>query len=750
MYLKSIEINGFKSFAKKGVLEFSAPISSIVGPNGSGKSNVTEAMRFVLGEQSMKSMRGKRGEDLIWNGSGSTGRSNHASVVMIFDNSKKKFDIDYDEVAIKREVFRDGSNQYYINNSQVRLKDILELLAKVHIGATGHHIISQGEADRILNANIKERRTMIEEALGLKVYQWKITESEKKLNKTQENIKQVESLRREISPHIKFLKKQVEKIEKAKEMRNDLKDLYAEYLKREEEYIKQSKKNISEQKQKPESELKRIEHELEKARTTLSESDDSDPQKDELMALEQNISNTRNEKDELSRELGRIEGMIEFEARRLEKEKEKQVVVENVSFNDVKDFSETLETKIETAQSSQTIEEMREVISTLRSLLHNFIENIQGKDSDREIDETELSNLQNKKNDISAKMNDISVRAQEFENKYNVLKQEIEKQKDSSRDLERAVFEMMAQKSELSAQVNMLRNKEDNLARLEHNLKEEIREGIILVGQDITLYENFAVSIEEVMSENRDAQEVRRKQIEKIKIKLEDVGAGGGEDVLREYDEVVERDGFLLREIEDLNETETSLRELIADLNEKLNKDFKEGITKINKQFQEFFSLMFGGGSASLNVVAQKKRQRKDTEMLLDDSAIEAAMEAEEEAEEGIEIQVSLPRKKIKSLQMLSGGERALTSIALIFAVSQVNPPPFLVLDETDAALDEANSRKYGDMLENLSKHSQLIVVTHNRETMSRAGVLYGVTMNTDAASQLLSVKFDEATVFAK
>ncbi len=99
---------------------------------------------------------------------------------------------------------------------------------------------------------------------------------------------------------------------------------------------------------------------------------------------------------------------------------------------------------------------------------------------------------------------------------------------------------------------------------------------------------------------------------------------------------------------------------------------------------------------------------------------------------------------------MLSGGERALTSIALIFAVSQVNPPPFLVLDETDAALDEANSRRYGDMIENLSKHSQLIVVTHNRETMSRAGVLYGVTMGADAVSKLLSIRFEEAEGYAK
>jgi chromosome segregation protein len=116
----------------------------------------------------------------------------------------------------------------------------------------------------------------------------------------------------------------------------------------------------------------------------------------------------------------------------------------------------------------------------------------------------------------------------------------------------------------------------------------------------------------------------------------------------------------------------------------------------------------------------------------------------------GIEISVALPKKRVQSLMQLSGGERALTSIALIFAMSQVNPPPFLILDETDAALDEANSRRYGDMIESLAKRSQLIVISHNRETMSRAGILYGVTMGADGVSKLLSVKFEEAVQVAK
>jgi chromosome segregation protein len=169
---------------------------------------------------------------------------------------------------------------------------------------------------------------------------------------------------------------------------------------------------------------------------------------------------------------------------------------------------------------------------------------------------------------------------------------------------------------------------------------------------------------------------------------------------------------------------------------------------------------MFGGGTASLSMIKEKKRKkRSELADILGDTEVGAMHEftdspsddeEDEEAREGIDINVNLPRKKVKGLMMLSGGERALTSIALLFAVSQVNPPPFIILDETDAALDEANSRKYGDMIESLSKYSQLILITHNRETMSRAGVIYGITMSSDGASKLLSIQFEEAVKVAK
>jgi chromosome segregation protein len=322
MLLKSIEISGFKSFAKKSVLEFNRPISAIVGPNGSGKSNAAEAFRFVLGEQSIKSLRGKKGEDLIFNGAGDSARANRASVKVVFDNRQKFFNVDYEEVTIERVVHRDGINEYFVNGSQVRLRDVIELLAGAHIGASGHHIISQGEADRILNSNMKERRAMLEDALGLKIYQYKRVESEKKLEKTLENYQSVDALRKEIAPHLRFLKKQVEKVEKAVELKDELKKLAQEYLKRESHFIAETKKEIELKKTPLLEQKKKLEEELAHAKNVLEFSKNKDAKSDEIIRLEKKIQDARSRKDTLLQDIGRIHGEIASEERILKKQKD--------------------------------------------------------------------------------------------------------------------------------------------------------------------------------------------------------------------------------------------------------------------------------------------------------------------------------------------------------------------------------------------------------------------------------------------
>ena len=763
MHLKSLEITGFKSFAKKAALSFNTPITGVVGPNGSGKSNVAEAFRFVLGEQSIKSLRGKRGEDLIFNGGAGTGpggsggasRPNLASVKAVFDNSKRMLNIDFDEVTLERIVHRDSSNEYFINGSLVRLKDIAELLLGAHIGASGHHIISQGEADRILNANIRERREMIEDALGLKIYQYKKAESERKLAKTEENMKSVESLRREIAPHLKFLKKQVEKVEKVEEMRGSLKTLYRDYLSREEAYIKYEKARLAHEKAAPATELVKLDADLTHAKNILSQSKNADAASREVIALEQALQAARGEKDGVMRELGKIEGEISAVSRAIAKEREKQS----------RDDSKTIYLRDVEAIVKRIFE--IDSLDDIRKLLKEFVATHRAgggsADSasaigDFERDQRELSA---KKAVLEADLKKVAEKEASTNEEYTALRQKIELEKDTNREAEKNVFKIIARQNELRGVLAGIKNGEDRLVLAEESFKRDIEDARILVGREALDYEKIQHTSADAAAivVSRHEQDERRHQIEKIKIRIEDSGAGNGADVMKEYKEAEERDAFLARELADLEKSKESLVQLINDLVNRLDVEFKNGISKINAQFQNFFALMFGGGNAGLEVVREKKRKRRaDTDLDVSDEAMAADMEgsadadgeAEEEGDEGIDIHVNLPRKKVKGLMMLSGGERALTSIALLFAISQVNPPPFIILDETDAALDEANSRKYGDMITSLSQYSQLILITHNRETMSRAGVLYGVTMGSDGASKLLSIAFDEAVAVAK
>ncbi len=749
MLLKSIELSGFKSFAKKSELSFTSPISAIVGPNGSGKSNVAEAFRFVLGEQSIKSLRGKKGEDLIFNGASDGARSNQARVKVLFDNSRKFLNIDFPEVAIERVVHRDGVNEYFINGTLVRLRDIIELLASAHIGASGHHIISQGEADRILNSNIRDRRTMIEDALGLKIYQYKRQESEKKLDKTLENIESVESLRKEIAPHLRFLKKQVEKIEKAAELKGELITLAKEYLKRESVFIHNTREEIERAIGPLEEKKRKLEEELSQARLILESSKNKDAKREEVILLEKKIHDVRTEKDSLLQELGRIQGGIASEERILAKQKEiiSSQEGKTVPFSVVETFAKTVEEKIEQGEQSSDITFIKTLLSEVKGIFITFLGTHREKTDDSLLKESEksITLLKQEKEAVQNKLNICKGTEDSLQQEYQNLKNQIEHEKDSSRDAEKTLFRIMAEQNTVIGESSRENARMENVKLLEEDFKREREECALLVGREILDYDNVVLQGEE----ERSLQEDRRRALEKMKIRLEDSGLGGSSEVLKEFQETSERDAFLTRELEDLTKSAESLRGLIAELAVKLDLEFKEGIQKINAQFQEYFSLMFGGGTAHLSVLREKKRVKKDTDLDLEMDSV-PDLEEEEKEEEGVEIDVSLPRKKIKGLMMLSGGERALTSIALLFAMSQVKPPPFIILDETDAALDEANSRKYGDMIENLSKYSQLILITHNRETMSRAGIIYGVTMGSGGISKTLSIQFDEAVSVAK
>ncbi|MBI2039184.1 MAG: AAA family ATPase [Candidatus Niyogibacteria bacterium] len=709
---KRLELSGFKSFAKAARFDFDAPIVAIVGPNGSGKSNVVEAIQWVLGEQSFKSLRGHRGDDLIFNGSASSPRLSKASATAVFDNARKHFPVDFNEVAIGRRVYRDGKGEYLVNSSEVRLKDVVELLAHVGLGISQHPIISQGEADRILYVSRKERQSMIEESLGLKVYQYRREEAEKKLQQTEDNMRRAQALRAEVRPHFDHLKRLVEKYERAAEVKIALAARASDYLSRWRATLDHEREAANARDS--EAELKEINKKL----SELRKSEPDDPARHRtLLALEAELKKLREKRVECERELGRAEGLLEgaLSVQRPDDEAIPREEVEELLVRAEDDLSSALE--------SDSIAEIHGIVQAVTDrlsafLTHRVVEErarLDAKTYTARVAEWKrsLADIAKKETGLAAEWEQQWGRAQEAEGARREAQVEFTALEARRRDVEDA-------RRQAAFAAEMVKSREAEWER-------ERQEAAHMAGEIVVLPDAEAF---------RDGErEAMRKDIDRLKFRLEEAG-GVDTGVLREYEDAKTRVQFFERELADLVASAKQLRGVSRELAEKIEGDFSRGIQKINTEFDRFFQLMFGGGHAALAVLRERSPLASDNE--------DAPRQ-----EGGVHIDVALPRKKIRGLEMLSGGERSLTAVALLFALSAVSPPPFLVLDETDAALDEANSARYGDMLKELSRSTQIITITHNRQTMQRAGILYGVTAGADGISRLLSLKLAQAQEMA-
>ncbi len=720
MRLSELTLSGFKSFAKTTTLSFPAAVSAIVGPNGSGKSNVAEAIRWVLGEQSMKSLRGKRGEDLIFSGSPAAARMGKAAAALSFDNRDHALPLDFDTVTIERKIFRDGTNEYYLSGSQVRLKDVVELIARIGLGETKHNIIGQGEVDRILLASPRERRDILEEAIGLRLWQLKKREAEKKLGETDGNAGQVSALLKEISPHLKFLKTQAEKAEKRETLRKELEDYYRTYTQTEHSAIAAAEARLRHEAEPALGRTAGLEREITGLRQTLQAAESGEGSAEALRGREEESLRLETKRRELERELGRIEGRLEtaHSARRGR---------ERVAVAEVEAMVQPFISELTAASAFTDIGQLRANIASLAERLSKALADLKRHEGRAE---TAAENL-------TAERGRIQSGLQSLEAALGNVRAE----------LAAGIQDVRAAQVSLRERFEELREREEELTVLKGSLQR--------IGFEKEKLDLRRSDLERVISESglgRDellrgtspfgalaADELKRK-IERSRARLEEIG-GIDATVQKEYQDTKTRHDFLERELNDLNAASKDLRDLITELEDRIERDFQAGFAKIKNEFHHYFRIIFGGGKGVLAYVPLRRAEGEEENG--DDDG-----KAEGEIDYGIDIEVDLPRKRIKGLAMLSGGERALVSIALLFAITAVNPPPFLVLDETDAALDEANSQKYGAILKELSKKTQLILVTHNRETMQRAGILYGVTMGEDGVSRILSLKLEEAEAY--
>lgn len=774
MYLKKLEISGFKSFANKTTLDFlvmegsqkELGTTAIVGPNGSGKSNVADALRWVMGEQSMKNLRGKKAEDIIFAGSGKKARLGSASVTLYLDNSDHRMPLEFEDVSITRRIFRSGESEYLINGSRVRLQDIADMLAAAGVGKESYAIVNQGMADSVLNATPLERRTVLEDAAGVKQYQIKKERSLRKLESTKENLSRVRELMEEIKPHMRLLKRQAEKAAQsesvARELREKQTTLFS-YLwynfQKEQVTFNEAKDDIGRN-------MMNIQREVDKMNDELGKENRQEEKNEELPKMENDLRQKRNVLSQLDRELIVLEGRIE-----IEKERQKNMrLIEGIRIesvpvdfgyvkNAIIELKADQEKLIQRLAEVESLSELQDICEYARAISQKLFElkaDIEKGKKDKKEDTSKLEKEHQEEVERFEKERAAQMAmVEEMINRTRVLREEIKKAEEESEILGRKIEEMAVSDRESRQKFfeleRKMRTSQDEL----NKFKDRFNEAKIALARVEVREEDLRREIKEAIKIEPEELPVATEKVErpiieheigKLKTQMEQIG-GIDPLVIDEYEETNKRFEFLSTESADLEKAMISLREVIKEMDQKIEKEFATTYEEINKEFTKYFRIIFGGGNAHLTKVRVQSARRRLKDLAEEEGEKLEKEDVEEEGEDvqiGIDISACPPGKKIANLTMLSGGERSLTSLALLFAIISHNPPPFAVLDEVEAALDEANSKRFGRILTELSGNTQFVTITHNRETMRQASLLYGVTMGEDGISKLLSVRLDQ------
>lgn len=704
MFLKKIILKNFKSFKGKTILEFPFLITAIIGPNGSGKSNIIDALRWALGEQSFKNIRADKGQDLIFAGSEKDTSAAFCEVELIFDNQKKIFNSEYIEISILRRIDKDGNNSYFLNHKSCRLKDIIDLTASAKVGLKGFSIINQGSVENILLVSPQERRIMLEEALGLKNIELKKEETKRKLEETDINLDKTVALEKEILPHLRSLKRQVNRWEKREKIREDLSEIEKKYFANIYHSVIQENLPKGQDLNSLNQNLEKIDKEIQEKenRILLSKEEGNNGLETKVQNITQEIIALQNQKSTFLRELGRQEANPGFSFSR----EELEVRISNIK--------NQLEPLLEIKDLFSVHKIIKEIIDSLNNIFSD-----KGKGNQKDINKNLVSH---------SALNKIQEALDELEKKLLVRSQELKKEEEEINEKNkgfRGAFEeitkLRSQKEELLREIQ----KEELLLEKYKLRLEDFKRRVEEAGLDYTLIEEYYNKNKKDILFDSEKFILLERQVFRLKREIAEIGT---EDVnvMKEYQEVSKRYEFLSQQIEDLQKGSQDLKILIQELTQEIEKNFEKSLNEINKDFNRYFRLIFSGGSAKLE---QIKKQRT----------------LSEEQYWGVDIRVDIPKTELKSLEMLSGGEKTLAAVSLLFAIVNQSDPPLVVVDEIDAALDEENSQRFSQILKELYKSTQFIIITHNRMTMTVAEVIYGVTIGEGNSSQLLSIKLEES-----
>ncbi len=923
VFLKSIELFGFKSFADRSRLEFQEGVSALLGPNGCGKSNVVDAIRWVLGEQSSRSLRAERMEDVIFNGSENRKPLNVAEVTLTLSNDEGLLPVEFTEIAVKRRVYRSGESEYFLNATPIKLRELRELFYDTGIGKSSYSILEQGKIDQILSSRPEERRNIFEEAAGITKYRAKGVEAEKKLEHTEENMRQVESILSEVKRSYETLKLQSEKTSIARELKDQIFAVELDLLllrlssfveeretksrrlgekTRERDELRARIETINKAQEQGldvvnsmeaaliESQKKLYGVGLEKSnkQTQLAllterraelerqlQSAEAREQsfKERIRAHQEQIVERERALDESRKRITEIEENIttfeqsiltatgrirqneqdiagkEAEIKTFEARQEKlgldlRAITDDIvtqldsrlrdsgySLQTRKAAEEALETALRALRihvegklrilddalrldragellAEQSVGALREALSgvdrlassveaykravptfldeflaaegiitrkreidtRIEEVVRNIVERRERTAALREENRGYLAKIEDYRKtleDLRVNRAKMSTQVGAIEEGAAMLRREMLENESRVADISGEIATCNARSAEIAGQVKAIeeerlrldaeesalslelrrlesgissRNKElfDRVESLKsarevleknQSALEQLQIDLAGINTEIrTIHDNFQETHSRDLSEfegrmGKIAEEPRELRARLSEIREREKALGQVNLMApEEFAEVKDRFEFLNGQIGDLRKAKEDLKKITSEIRTESTELFLDSYERIQKSFHTTFRRLFGGGRAEIKLV--------DPENVL---------------ESGIDIYAQPPGKKLENIALLSGGERSLTAVALLFATYSVRPSPFCVLDEIDAALDEENVDRFVNLLIEFGAASQFVVISHNKKTVTGARTLLGVTMEESGVSKIISVRIGDA-----
>lgn len=766
VYVSKLEMRGFKSFGrKKEVVPLSSGLTAVVGPNGSGKSNIIDAISFVLGQRSSQALRASEFADVIYHGGGEEGKNpaSYAKVTLHIVDDDNSLNIDEEEFTISRKVNKDGKSTYKLAGARTTRTEIVDLLKGKLIGNEGYNFVMQGDVDKFIKMSSLERRKIIEDIAGIAEFEEKKEKSIRELDKVSTQLQSEEGRLEVLQEKMEESKEDKKDVQKYKKLKENLTEKKFTLASMEVESRKKDLEKVGEKIEKKEEELKELEQEKEDLKDKIGGLKE---EKDELKKL------IREKRDsEVLKEVERLNSRLETLKENLE-EDEKSVSQLDTKINNLKEDAEEAAEKSEEKTPIKKVEKYSEDFDNRFSELKKLIEKVEEVDKEsKDFDETlseiksslgeienviqklnnyfrevvkskkeflelaeekdkieeagsEFERLRTKLTSAKAKRDDAKDRVEKWEKEISECKESLKEAKKDSKEIKSGIEDKESEKQSLDKEMreitkeineidNKISSKESEISELkldENSAKKDLEQA----KEDLEEYDGEEI---EEFDGKKKKLENKIQKLEKRIEKLKPINEKAPEQFKKAKEQYDTQKGHY----DELAQEKETLLEHIEKIDEKKASVFMETFEKVSENFSNIFSELSPGGEGKLTL--------EDPENPLD---------------AGLDIEAKPQGKKLRSATSLSGGEKALTGLAFIFAIQKTKPSAIYIFDEIDAHLDPQNRKGVAELVKSFSEEAQITIVTLHESVMAAADKLFGVNMDDDDISHIVSVNLEE------